>query len=307
MTRVGLHIGLPKTGTTTLQDLCFARHPEVRYFGSTNVHNDRDAETVLRGLLLGKEVKEIAGRVSEIVADSLKVRRSLIISDEAITFGEFMLRANHWPITSDHRAAADRAHRLLGDAHVLIVIRNQADWLESWHRQGLKSRKYVETDFSRWLERDLGDSAERLLSLLRFDELYRAYAHAFGRDRVHVRLYEHYQDRFEELAAEFATILTIDPDVARNLVAGKARNVTGTHFSGLPRFVHHTVRHGPFRRLMILLPIDLKRSIRKAVAMRRAYGTLQESDRRAIRERFAVGNRAVLSKLGIDGEGLGYF
>jgi hypothetical protein len=58
---------------------------------------------------------------------------------EALTLGEFMLRATRWAVRSDHIATARRARAVLGDAQVLIVLRNQADWLESWHLQGLKS------------------------------------------------------------------------------------------------------------------------------------------------------------------------
>jgi hypothetical protein len=307
VTKVGLHIGLPKTGTTTLQALCFARHPQVRYFGQTNVWSDPEANMVLKGLIVEKEANDTAGRVRKVIGAALKTRGALVISDEAISFGEFMLRATQWPITSDHRAAAERAHRLLGDAHVLIVLRNQADWLQSWHKQGLKTGKYAEIGFSRWLEQDLGQAAERLLALLRFDELYRIYADVFGQDRVHIRLYEQYQDRFEELAAEFATILRIDPDVARSLVGGKARNVTGTHFSGLPPFLHRALRHGPLRRLKVLLPPALKRSTRGLFVIGRAYGGLREPERRAILERFATSNRALFCNLGISGDGLGYF
>jgi hypothetical protein len=53
--------------------------------------------------ILERQAEGTAGRVREIVAYSLKVRRSVIISYEAISFGEFMLRAKQWRITSDHR------------------------------------------------------------------------------------------------------------------------------------------------------------------------------------------------------------
>jgi hypothetical protein len=131
MPKVGVQIGLPKTETTTLQKLFFARHPEVRYFGQTNFREDPDAETVLRALTLEQDANEAAGEARDIIANSLQARHSLVISDEAISLGEFMLRAKHWPIRSGHRATAERAHRILGDAHVLIVIRNQVDWLQS--------------------------------------------------------------------------------------------------------------------------------------------------------------------------------
>ena len=44
---------------------------------------------------------------------------------EALTLGEFMLRATRWPVRSDHIATARRARAVLGDAQVLIVLRTK--------------------------------------------------------------------------------------------------------------------------------------------------------------------------------------
>jgi hypothetical protein len=230
--RILLHIGLPKTGTTSLQELVFSAHPEICDFGQTTVWDDPDAKTVLKALLLGDETDSAAAR--SILADAARRRPAIVISDEALTLGEFMLRATRWPVRSDHVATARRARALLGDAQVLIVLRNQADWIESWRLQGLKSGKYVETDYRGWLEQDLGASAERLLTLLDYDALYHAYCQAFGPGQVHVRFYERYSDRFDDLAAECAELIGVDAERARLLLLeGQPRNVGGDRYSGL--------------------------------------------------------------------------
>jgi hypothetical protein len=150
---------------------------------------------------------------------------------EALTQGEFMLRATRWPVRSDRTTSRRRVGRaVLGDAQVLIVLRNL---------QGLKSGKYIEKDYRAWLNRDLGASAEPLLALFDYDLLYEAYRNVFGPQQVHVCLYEQYRDQFEDLAAECAGLICIDADRARRLVLeGKARNVSGSRFEGLrPRKV----------------------------------------------------------------------
>lgn len=296
--RILLHIGLPKTGTTSLQELFFSLHPQVRYFGQTNVWHDPESNTVLRALLLGDSTDIAAART--ILAKAAMQHPALIISDEALTLGEFMLRATRWPVRSDHFAMARRAREVLGDAQVLIVLRNQADWLESWHFQGLKSAKYTETDYRAWLNRDLGASAERLLALLDYDVLYTAYCNVFGAQQVHVRLYEQYRDHFEDLAAECAGLICIDADRARRLILeGEARNVSGSRFEGLPPTVKRFAAQGPVRRILNTLPVGARRLLRNLLVRERSFRPLSEADRSAIRERFAAGNARLQHALGL--------
>ena len=293
-----LHIGLPKTGTTSLQELVFSVHPEIRYFGQTNVWSDPDAKTVLRALLLGDTTDLAAAR--SILAGAAVDHPAIVISDEALTLGEFMLRATRWPVCSDHIAMARRARALLGDAQVLIVLRNQADWIESWHLQGLKSGKYVETDYRAWLKHDLGASAERLLTLLDYDVLYEAYRDVFGARQVHVRLYEQYRDHFEDLAAECAGLICVDADRAqRFILEGEARNVGGSRYAGLAPIIKRLAARGPMRYLLDALPVGLRGLLRNWFVRERSFSPLSEADRSAIRDRFAAGNIRLQRALGL--------
>lgn len=287
--RILLHVGLPKTGTTSLQELVFSAHPEIRYFGQTNLWHDADAKTVLRALLLGDETDLVAAK--QILADAARDHPAIVISDEALTLGEFMLRATRWPVRSDHVATARRARSLLGDAEVLIVLRNQADWIESWQRQGLKSGKYVETDYRAWLGRDLGASAERLLALLDYSSLYEAYGSAFGPQRVHVRFYEHYSQRFADLAAECAELIHVDADRARRLILeGEPRNVGASRFGGLAPRAKRFAAWAPIRRILDALPSGLRGTLRNWFVRERSVSGLSEADRAAIRDRYAASN-----------------
>jgi hypothetical protein len=287
--RILLHIGLPKTGTTSLQELVFSVHSGIRYFGQTNVWSDAEAKTVLKALLLGDESDLAAART--ILGRASSDDPAIVISDEALTLGEFMLRSTRWPVRSDHVATARRARALIGQCQVLMVLRNQADWIESWHLQGLKSGKYVETDYRAWLERDLGPSAERLLALLDYDALYEAYCDAFGPQHVHVRLYEQYCDHFEELAAECAALVDADSDRARRLILeGERRNVGGSRYSGLAPAAKRLATQGPVRRVLDALPSGLREKLRKRFVRERSFSGLSAADRMAIRDRFAAGN-----------------
>jgi hypothetical protein len=62
MNRIFVHIGLPKTGTTSLQDLFFAEHPQLAYLGQTNLWTHEDAKKVIKSILVEDYCQSIGGR-----------------------------------------------------------------------------------------------------------------------------------------------------------------------------------------------------------------------------------------------------
>lgn len=301
-----VHVGMPKTGTTTLQELLFSRHPEIYYLGQTNLWDEAAAKQVLWELLLDDPLH--AEQAVALVGEGLKNKSAVVISDEALTFGEYMLRASQWPIHSDHVQTAKRIKAALGQVHILLVLRNQADWLVSWHRQGLKTGKYAETDYKQWLEKDLGASAEHMMELLHYDKLFDAFASVFGADHVHVHFFEECVGNFPDLAAEVADLLGIDQGIARQLVSEQARNVTGGQFAGLAPVVQRFVRQGGVKNLLSLIPKFLRRALRGLLVRERTYEAMGEDDITEIRAQFAESNRRLFSALGKEkAPALGYF
>jgi len=222
--KIGLHIGLPKTGTTSLQMNCFNMHSELAYFGQTNFRENEKASAILKSLL-GVTKEHETGAVNAIIKEELNRNRALMISDEAMTMGEFMVRAKHWPIQTNHQDNAIRAKTILGDAHVFIVFRNQVDWLVSWHQQGLFSKKYTNRNFDEWFNVEFDQSREALLTLLDYEKLYTAYRDVFGVERVSAYFFEQYQRQgFGQLAADMVAKLGVDPLFAKVTMGHSAKN-----------------------------------------------------------------------------------
>ncbi|MCZ6603957.1 MAG: hypothetical protein O7A03_02300 [Alphaproteobacteria bacterium] len=306
--RLGIHIGLPKTGSTSLQLLCFKHHPDLNYFGWSNRDDRPESVDLLKAILLEQDPP--AGLIEEIIQAALAERPAIMISDEEISLGEFSPRATelHWPINADHGPTARRIHQRLGDAHIFIVLRNQADWLLSVHRQFLKMDRDISWVFDEWLNTDLGPSKERLFQPIDFEAFYDAYAEIFGPARVHVRLYEAYRDRLPDLAFEFTELLGVDAGWARHLMKqGKAQNVTRSDFTTLPRMLKKFERRKPVADFLDWLSPRARKKLRKTFMRRQAYLDMTERDRAAISAHFAPSNRRLLAKLGIDATGLGYF
>jgi len=298
--RVLLHIGLPKTGTTSLQTLLFDRHPEIHYFGQSNVWTNPHTETVLRGLVLdeGNNVKAAYAHISQ----ALEQRPSVVVSDEAFSFGEFMLRAKMWPIDSTPENVSARTKQILGNARILIVLRNQLDWLISWHRQGLKTGKYTEIKFERWLKHDLGSTRrDRLFELLDYSRLVSAYTDQFGPKYVDVRFYEDFRGDFPRLASEIAQTLHLDATDAHHLLATlPAANVTPPAFRGLPPELHRLARTAAGRAVLDHMPKRYRTVLRELFVRNRAYDNLEDSTSKEIRSHFQASNFDLRHRLGFE-------
>jgi len=150
-----------------------------------------------------------------------------MISDEAMSMGQFMVRSSVWPIVTDHNKNAQRAKQLLGSAEIFIVLRNQVDWLTSWHLQGLYSQKYHTVQFDDWWNIEIKDSHPQLLKLLDYHALYRAYKQHFGKSHVHLFCFEQFsRTTFGELAAYMADSLSVNANLAKVSMGHRAHNVT---------------------------------------------------------------------------------
>lgn len=298
--RVLMHIGLPKTGTTSLQTLLFDRHPEIRHFGQSNVWTNPDAKTVLRALLLDEENNAKTAR--EHISHALTQKTSVVISDEALSFGEFMLRARTWPIDSTPETVAAHTKEILGEARILMVLRNQLDWLISWHRQGLKTGKYTETKFKRWLERDLGSAQrDRLFELLDYNRLVAAYADQFGAHNLDVRFYEDFRDDFPRLASEIAQTIDLNATEAHHLLANSPpANVTPPRFHGLPPELHRLARTAAGQMVLERFPRRYRTVLRELFVCNRAYENIEETTSQQIRAHFRAANSALRDRLGFE-------
>ena len=80
-----LHIGLPKTATTTLQHLLFSKHPQIEYLGKT--YNNRHFKNHAIKKMIAPLTKK---RLSD---DQLRKRRNMFLkfNNESISISSFSI------------------------------------------------------------------------------------------------------------------------------------------------------------------------------------------------------------------------
>lgn len=214
MRRTVIHIGANKTASTTLQRQLFCRHSGLHYMGE-------DASGYA----------EYAHIVNSMVSDDdlyfpLEECTRLFARHREEEPKKTLLYSNEDVMTSRLPAiCAKRLHALLPDAEILLVIRNQYTAIPSFyanHGAFLKPappsyfRRYVSLED--WVQYQTMFIKYGAFAGYMYDKLLTVYADLFGRERVHVLLFEEFVEDKPQFVKKLSEILAIDTDEAGKLL-----------------------------------------------------------------------------------------
>lgn len=288
---IAIHIGLPKCGSTYLQERYFPAHPEIDYLGPFNGHSEIDQLWKL--VTSARHDEWDAAQASTLLASALKptsdTGKIAVISRE-----NFGINA-----AVGFREKAQRLHEVAPAASIIIVVREPVALIESIYLQQAKGfgikRSFM--SFSDWWEAEsrLGWSS-RIVSRLQYAQLANHYAHLFGEGRVRVLPFEdfarHRQTFFDSLGA-FLGVGRWDGNADP-----KADSVANPRLSNADLFLTR-FRSGPLGRAM---PI-LRRLVPSAAKtrLRRPASVVVSSDVRSEILRFyREANEDFAARWGID-------
>lgn len=162
MKEVLLHIGYPKTATTTLQEEIFVKLHEqgkINYLGRTikSTHT-RDGKSLFSGIDWVWHFRQhyIAGKALKKCSISLSLNKLNVISDEDLTFHDFFHNAQ-FDKEVDLNFLPAKIKNILGNdvnVQVLMTLRNQTDLIFSSFLQkvGLVKANIGDCSFSDYLE-----------------------------------------------------------------------------------------------------------------------------------------------------------
>ena len=216
--RTIVHPGFLKAATTTLQDHLFGAHPGLFSIGlphRAQLHVE-----------IGNEFRKIDGvdyqedKLSERITRALNdkpPRTVTILSDESFTANAYLLE----PI-------ARRLSRFFPDAHIVFTVRHQLDAVLSFHaRHGRVLANvpapYTDRDITldNWLTHVYRNWPSSILGVFDYDRTIRVYERFFGRERIHVFLFEEFVHDQRTFITQLATDLLLDEKAAQYLLAAK--------------------------------------------------------------------------------------
>jgi hypothetical protein len=198
-----LHIGYPKAASTFL----------VRYLEN---HPDVTVDQFKLSDLLQVHDRRIA--VSEKpCSDKVHVSKDENVAESICVVGEwknwhrYLYVPGRWDsvkndVVIDPAEAARRLQKVHHDAKILIVIREQTDWLQSVYKFVMSQLPWNRRSFSDYCTTPSGIV---LLQAGHFDQTIRAYVDVFGAPRVRVLRFEEIARSPKRFAAELCNFLGV--------------------------------------------------------------------------------------------------
>ncbi len=226
-----VHIGLERTGNTTLQNAIFSQQESFTYVG---VRNDLYPDDRVRELIIrissqdsldyrNAETKALLRRICE---DAPRTRPMLIASER------FSLEGG-----ADRRFIAERLRDLFAPAKVLIVLRAQTTIVQAQYLKHLSGLDDRIVPFETWLERNYGgiEFSDPYRPGLDYELLVRMYEDVFGFDNLVVLPSELMHEDNSIFQNRIAELLHMPLQAIREVLR---RNVTDQRVSRRHVFAH---------------------------------------------------------------------
>ena len=227
--RVLVHVGVPKSATTTLQFNLFAGLDHVTYLGKmydrpgVPWESNQAIADLVDAMWTQTEGEFDRERASALLTRGFvdrPLRERVVLSEEGLT----------WAGAVDRLEIARRIRRAFGRCAILITIREQRSALWSFHRW-MHARRLVDEPFDRWIARGLAASREPdsmtrapedfVLRQYRFGDLIGMYQNVFGADRVAVIAMEQLRTDPDAVSRTLADLLGTTPEIVRTKLTEK--------------------------------------------------------------------------------------
>ncbi len=273
-----VHIGMPKTASTTLQAALFSRHPQVQYLGkyaagmqAPDSEKDRSLRRAAGNQPGRRESAELFRELClPCVEAAYSEGRVPLWSQEALAGGSLEQR----------QQTAQLFKTVFGPCRIILFTRELLSFTQSFYFQKLRAynqRSGWNPAWSRhlapppncfaideWLTAVWETPQTKFHGHLRYGETAQVFAAAFGGANIKILTYESLVQRPRETLCELAEFIGIDADEAVALMAGQNRNTrwSEAHLLQLKRLQRRPLKRWRFRfsssrqRRQMLRPAD---------------------------------------------------
>lgn len=217
--QVFIHIGVPKTATSTWQENVFSKHKDINYLGIP-FKDDGIAELMERIVnedsLFYNESKS-RDLFDKCIGNRIAGDKPTLLSFEVLT------KVAQRPFNkgaADFGLVAQRIRQLFGDAKLILTIREQKSQLVSMYLQ-LCQRWYKRGDyipFDSWIYSQLGHPDHMWIPSVLYSDIARYYEKLFGCGSLTVFLFEEFVNDESAYAGKISGYLGVDGDITLELL-----------------------------------------------------------------------------------------
>lgn len=219
-----IHIGFPKTGTTTHQIHLFDKHSQIVYLGKP--YKEARFEQELHRLIKQESTIYDSSALKEYMKSVKKERpgKNLLLLSEEIMVSLSKVR--------DKGVVAQRIKEVFSPCKILITIRNQVEMLKSAYINGGRLLAHVPgkyrgryVPFEDWLIFQYEYLDRSHMGNFIYFPTIQYYAKLFGKENILVLLFEEFLDQPEQYITKLSEFLAIDKNESLELLGAEHENV----------------------------------------------------------------------------------
>lgn len=236
-----VHVGYPKSASTTLQKTLFSKHSDILNLGlyPTNNIGVDTKETSEDSIYLNDgylkifydnmtklNEKEYAKSNNEFLFNE-KIKKYILATDKKVIFSHERFTSVFFAY-KDYQVKAKRLYNFFPNAKILFIIRNQYNWLMSQYRdhpfdpRNLSSGKA--TTFDEWFEIASTDKSIKLMDNLDYYNVIQYYEDLYGRQNIGVFQFEELITDLESFSQKISDFLEINKDKTQEILSGQHEN-----------------------------------------------------------------------------------
>lgn len=309
-----IHIGFPKTGTTTHQNHLFSKHSQILYLGKPyrDEHLQREMHHLIKQestTYRSSALQDYLDKLETGEPDRGKRKKIVMVSDE------IMVSVSKVRDKGVVGSRLNEVFRHFAPCKILITLRNQFEILKSTYISGCRlltknsvPEKYQGrfVGFREWLEFSYENSDRSHIGNFIYLNTIDYYCKLFGKDNVRVLLFEEFIHNKTGYINELAGFLEIDEKEAMDLIE-TAHDNERINQARLD-FEHLVGSH---------ISIGNNRSISKAAAIFRFFHGIFKKDKKAkvgfpgdwherLKDIYREGNRKLMERFNLPLEKYNY-
>jgi hypothetical protein len=234
-TEIVVHLGYPKTATTTFQHHVFPNHPDIDYIGKfIPSHRYRESETFFQ--------VDALVRVSRLRAADIFLLRDYVQKIREESNRKIVLLSSEsflHPTAADIATVIERVKQVFSPCKVWLTLREQTEVLRSFHAMhgqygqyfyidvlDQKERLKFPIDFDTWIELQKRAPDKNLLGTLQYNDVISCLIEHFGRSSIHVSIYEELLTDASSYVGKLSRALGFCEKKALALLANNRANVS---------------------------------------------------------------------------------
>lgn len=296
---VTLHVGFSKTATTSLQNSVFASLPGLANLGKPFLQDGRRKPLydAIVHLTFSEELAYDAAATARAFHEAVHAAPgSVLISSEGFSYGRH----------NDPALVARRLRAIFSNASVVFTVREQVGWIRSLYLDdcGRFVFEHPMPRFDTWLALEQRKRNRNALRMANFEPLIGLYEQLFGRERVHVLLYELMLAAPARFSEKLAGVIGVEAARLQHLVEALPRSNAAlsrrAYRFGL--FNHYFVPSS-FRRYLARLPDSIRARVLQGPAPKLS---LAPQSVELIRGYVKTGNRVLAARHALDLAAHGY-